>query len=56
MNFRFECGQKVGIAAVGENGQIAMRRDAFGQHDYLVIYWMDGQRREEWMNDWELEK
>lgn len=53
-NFDFSCEQIVTIRAIGESGTIEARRDTAGIHDYLVVYWMDGQRRSEWMNRWEL--
>jgi len=53
-NFKFGREQTVKIVAIGEKGVIDARRDMTGAHEYLVVYWIDGQRRCEWMSEWEI--
>ena len=53
--FGYSCCQVVTIKAIEQKGLIDARKDTSGIHEYLVVYWVDGQRRCEWMSSWELE-
>lgn len=53
--FAFRIGAKVRIIAPDVIGTVTMRRDCGNGQDFYVVYWMDGTRRAEWLDAWELE-
>ena len=53
--FALPMGCKVRIVAVDVVGTVTMRRDCGNGQDFYVVYWMDGTRRAEWLDAWELE-
>ena len=53
-NFKFGCEQRVNIVAISASGVVDERKDCRGVHEYLIVYWLDGQRRCEWMSEWEI--
>ena len=53
--FIYRIGDKVHIIAPGVIGTITMRRDCGNGQDFYVVYWMNGERRAEWLDEWELE-
>lgn len=55
IQFAHDIGDTVEVVHVkGITGQVAsLCRDRNG-HRYLVVWWHDGSRKDEWLNDWEI--
>ena len=54
VEFKYDIGDEVKIKAVSVNARVnAMLLDSTGVQ-YHVIYWDDGERRLEWVYEWEL--
>ena len=55
VEFKFSIGEKVIVKEIQRPGRVtALRSTVFGI-DVLVCYWNDGQRREEWLYEDEIE-
>ena len=54
-SFEFRIGQDVFIIGLDNLiGKIIVRSDYCSHHQYLVNWWLNGQRHEEWLIDFEL--
>ena len=54
VEFDYDIGEEVGIRDINRTGRIdAMKREKRG-FMYRVVYWNDGERRVDWLYDWEL--
>ena len=54
VDFGFEQGEKVNITAINTPGHVdALMLDNTGKA-YRVVYWMNGERRQTWMYEWEI--
>lgn len=55
ISFIYGIGQKILVKEIQRPGVVTcMRVTSFGK-ECLVAYWNDGNRKEEWMYEWELE-
>lgn len=52
--FTFDEHETVFIYAIKAVATVTKRCIKGDDETYLVVYWMDGQRREEWMHSWEI--
>lgn len=53
--FRFDIDDEVIVRSINARGRITQRCDrGSGRHDYQTVYWLDGERRAEWLLEWEL--
>lgn len=54
IDVHFVVGDTVTIGAITETGRVSgVRIGSFGA-EYLVVYWMNGELREEWLEPWEI--
>lgn len=54
VQFRYSVHQEVLIAPLNVRGKIFARCDRGDAHDYRVVYYYDGQRRDDWLYEFEL--
>jgi hypothetical protein len=56
VNYKHDIGDSVLIKDVNANGRVdSLSTDRNGQM-YRIVFWMNGDRKAEWMYDWELEQ
>ena len=54
VDFKHNIGDEVIITDIDRPGRIeSLCQDICGKQ-YRVVYWHDGQRRSEWMHEWEI--
>jgi len=51
----FDIGSEVRIIAIDAQARIIARTEDRTGVIYRVIYWIDGERRDDWLYGWELE-
>lgn len=57
VRFRFDIRDTVVVLPLNITGVVYARCDrGNGIHDYRVVFWYDGQRRDDWLYDIELGK
>ena len=57
VDFKFRLGQTVKVTAMDLTGTIVSRCEKHrNNHTYMVIYYANGDRRDEWMYEFELEE
>jgi hypothetical protein len=56
VKFKFAFGEDVTITALNVSGKIMARGDRGNHHDYRVVYWSDGSRKDDWLIEHEIEK
>lgn len=55
VNFRFSLHQDVQIIPLNLTGRVFARCDrGEGEHDYRLVYWANGDRRDQWLYEHEL--
>lgn len=54
VEFDYNIGEEVGIRDINRTGRIDAQKRAKSGLMYRVIYWNDGERRVDWLYDWEL--
>jgi hypothetical protein len=55
VNFKFETLQPVNIKAISIKGAVTAVMKDGSDLFYRIVYWIDGERRMEWMREDELE-
>jgi len=55
VEFQYDLGDHVNIIDVNRPGRVDSQINDVNRKQYRVVYWSDGQRRNAWMYDWELE-
>lgn len=54
IEFKFALKESVVVLAIGMVGTVdSVSRNINGEQ-YRVVYWNDGERRQEWLYDWEI--
>jgi len=53
--FQYDVGDRVNIKAIGMEGRVTGMMRQIDGLNYQVVYWNDGVRYVNWVNDWEIE-
>jgi len=56
VEFEYGIGEQVKIMAIEMLGRVQSLRIDIDGKTYWVVYWNDGQRHAEWLNEWEIAK
>lgn len=54
VEFKHGIGDEVSIVGIGVGARVVGLCAHCGSRTYQVIYWLDGDRRIEWLEEWEI--